>query len=1092
MYKALLCKAKSLGWRLSLLVALCLVGIGVAQAQTRAVKGVVVDATTGEPIIGANLIIQGTTTGVATGFDGDFELKVSQGQTIKVSYVGYNDLLVKASDFKAGQPLTVRLREAANALTELVVTGYGGAVSRAKVTNAIAKVDKEVFSKGVFSNPAQALSGAVAGLRVTQTSGAPGSTPSLVIRGGTNLDGSGSPLVIIDGVIRSMSDINSNDIEDMQVLKDAGATAIYGARASNGVILITTKKGKAGHRSINFKASYGLSYINDPYKFLGARDYLYWARKAMHETPWLTNKGILRNAGQPMSTGNDLSDDNRLWNVALKTDANAHLLEKGWEEMVDPLNAEQTLIFKHTNPRDGNIVNPAKTQDYNLSFAGGNDKGSYYSGIGYNHAEGLPVGSFYKRFNFTFNGSYKVADFITASSNFNFTKANWKNASGLQTNIGNYFGRVSSLPPTVRYSYDDGRPFIGRDAQDGNQSYQPDKFLRDNQTDKFSMVQSLEIRPFKGLSIKGTGNWFYSEGFYESFTKDYENKPGDFIRTRSTSASYDRTVQQTYNLIANYKTQIASKHGLDAMVGTEYFDEYARGLAASGEGAPSDDFQALNLTTDQEGKRAISSYHLRQRILSYLGRVNYDYDNKYLLSFTFRNDGYSRLLGDNRWGFFPGMSAGWVFGKESFAKQALPFLSFGKLRLSYGLSGNASGIGVYELQGAYNAVTYNGKKGYRISALPNPALSWEKTRTFDIGLDLSFFDNRLTTNFTYYDRLTRDKYAALTLISTSGFSSVRDNNGEFSNRGLEFEYSAKLISTKDLALTVSGNFAYNKNKIISLPNNGLLRNRQGGIEIYTGNGDDKVFVGGYQEGQEPGLLVGYVAEGYFQKSEDIPANYKDKSMTNNGKEILSPALYAAAPDKSKVIEARPGDVRWKDVNGDGIIDQYDQVVFGNTLPRWTGGFNTNLSWKGLTLAARLDFALGFWRYDGQRGWFLGNMQGTYNSTTDVFDTWTPENPNAKYPRYVWADQLGAANFNRTSSIFASKGDYLAFRELSLSYDLPQAFLKKIHAKAISLSVTAQNLGYLTAGSRVASPEVSSAGSGYALPRTILFGVNITY
>lgn len=482
--------------------------------------------------------------------------------------------------------------------------------------------------------------------------------------------------------------------------------------------------------------------------------------------------------------------------------------------------------------------------------------------------------------------------------------------------------------------------------------------------------------------------------------------------------------------------------------------------------------------------------------------MNYDYLGKYLLSGVFRYDGYSSLLGNNRWGFFPGVSAGWVFGKEDFIKSAIPDLSFGKLRASYGVNGNATGIGAYTLQGSYNSQKYNGNVGYLIGSLPNPGLKWEKTSTAEVGLDLSFFNNRLNANFTYYNRLTMDKYADLSLPTTTGFSSVKNNNGDFRNSGLEIELSGTILKLKDWTWKMGGNISYNKNKVVSLPDNGQPKNRIDGQQIYTGRKimdekgnlvDEIVFVGGKQEGQEPGILVGYKAEGIYKSWDEIPGDLVVKTGNYQGKYQYGPKAYAALSDaeKAKALQIEPGDMKWKDINGDGQIDSYDQIVIGNTTPRWFGGFNTTLSWKGLTLYGRFDFGLDYWIYDNTTPWFLGCMQGGYNTTTDVFNTWSEGNPNAKYPRYVWADQLGTANYYRTSTMFAYKGNYLAIREISLSYSLPEALARKLYCQKLDVSVTGQNLGYITSAN-VASPEVSKAGSGYALPRTLLFGINVTF
>jgi len=451
-------------------------------------------------------------------------------------------------------------------------------------------------------------------------------------------------------------------------------------------------------------------------------------------------------------------------------------------------------------------------------------------------------------------------------------------------------------------------------------------------------------------------------------------------------------------------------------------------------------------------------------------------------------------------GFFPGVSGGWVFTKEDFVKESLPFLYYGKLRASYGLNGNASGIGPYTLQGSYNSNKYHGNNGFLIGALPNPSLRWEKTASFDIGLNVGLLDGRLNLDIDYYNRLTSDKYADLTLPSTTGFSSIRNNNGKLRNRGIELQLSGKIMETRDFTWDASLNITYNKNKIIALPYNKEPRNRQEGQQVYTGRKianpetgvfeDEKVWVGGFQEGMEYGVLVGYQAEGIYQSMDDIPGDLVVKSGNAQGKYQYGPDAWKrlSAAEQAKGVEIKPGDMKWKDVNGDGMIDQYDQVVIGNTTPRWFGGFNTTMSWKGLSLYARFDFALDYWVYDNQTPWLLGCMQGTYNTTKDVFNTWNESNPNAKYPRYVYGDQLGTANYNRTSTLFASKGNYLGVRELSLSYTLPQELSKKLYMQKLQFSITGQNLGYLTSA-RTVSPEISS---GYPLPRTVILGVNVTF
>ncbi|WP_291594628.1 SusC/RagA family TonB-linked outer membrane protein [Bacteroides sp.] len=1092
-----------------LLLMLCLFCSIGAVAQTKSITGLVTDGA-GEPIIGASVIEVGTTNGIITDIDGKFSLTVNPNAKIKITYIGFQ---AQTIELKGRTSLKIQLKEDSEMLEEVVVTGYGGKQLRTKVTNSISKVNEESLKVGLFSNPAQALSGAVAGLKVTQASGSPGATPTIVLRGGTDFNGSGSPLVIIDGQLRDgLSDINPEDIESMEVLKDAGATALYGARASNGVILITTKSGKKGHREINLKVKLGVNYINNPYEFLNGEEYISTLRTAYSKSGYYCSDGEyvsiapLSNltGASPFGLGNELGKS--AWNVMGKTADNAYLVQQhGWKEMIDPLDPTQTIIYKDINPADYNLNNPSFSQDYNVNMSGGGDKATYYAGIGYNRQEGLPVDTYYERYSFILNASYKVTDWLTSTSNFNYNRANWKNMPGSNTSEGNYFGRIMSTPPTARFEDEEGNPTLGPNVADGNQAFQPEKWTNFNQTDKFTMIQSFQIDIMKGLYVKGSANWYYSEGLYESFTKDYLDNmlTNHYTKTRSTSAKFERNFAQTYNAVINYSHTFFKDHNVNLMLGMEYYDNEKRGFSGSGSGAPTDDFADLALTDKGEGKRSIDSWHEQYRILSYFGRLNYDYKGKYLLSAVFRHDGYSSLLGDNRWGFFPGLSAGWIFGQEQFVKDAVPFLSFGKLRASYGVNGNATGIGAYTLQGSYNSAVYNGNNGFLIGSLPNPGLRWEKTKTAEVGLDLSFFDNRLNANFTFYNRLTSDKYANFSLPSTTGFSSIKNNNGEFRNRGLEIELSGKIIDTKDWKWSMSGNISYNKNKVISLPDNGLERNRQGGQQIYTGESfvNDKGeveyvkrWVNGTQEGMEPGMMVVYKSDGIYRSWEEIPGDLVITSGNYYGKKMYGPEAWKklTKAEQKNALPIMPGDMKWRDINGDNVIDQYDQVVAGNTTPHWTGGFNTTLRWKNFQLYGRFDFALDYWIYDHTTPEiFLACAQGTYNTTTDVYDTWSEDNVSAKYPRYAYADLLTNANYARNSTMFAYKGNYLAIRELSLTYSLPEMWAKKVFCQKVDVSITGQNLGYITSAN-VATPEVSSAGSGYALPRTLLFGLNVTF
>ena len=1022
-------------------------------------------------------------------------------------------------------------------MDEVVVIGYGTA-RRSKITSSIAKLDNKVLETGMRSNPAQALAGTIAGVRVATGSGRPGALPSIVLRGGTNFDGSGSPLIIMDGQVRgSLSDINPEEIESMEVLKDASATAIYGARASNGVILITSKRGKAGASSITLKAKTGINYLNTPYNFLSAEDYIYWTRLGVAEAIKNGTLAASTLAGVgPRGTGNLYKDANgvvldgnydsrAVWSTMRLTDANRELLTQndGWKTMKDPVPTNAAgaydpngtyadLIFKEFNYGDYAFKSPAISQDYNVGMSGGNDKGKYFANIGFYDEDGLSIATFYRRLNFALNGDYKIKEWLKSESSLQYAKANWKDQS-LQNGEANFWGRMLSAPPTMRGTNANGELILGRDASDGNPAINVDKYKRDNQTDKFTMNQSFRVDFTKDLYFKTGAILMYDEGFYESFNKDYRtgllsytNPNSGWNRDRATSASFDRTVRQTYNAIVNYSGTFLNKHSLDAMGGFEYYDAYTKGFGANGRLAPTEDFQDLSLTLNnaQTQTRGMSSYHQRERIMSGFGRLNYDYDDKYLATFTVRRDGYSRLLGDNQYGTFPAFSLGWLMHKEDFMAFSDNWLSFLKLRGSWGKNGNIgigtnNGIGIYELQGSYGAqAAYNGTIGFLQTGLANPNLKWEKTNTVEVGADIGFLNNRLNASVAYYNRITSDKLASVILPTSSGIGSIRTNNGTMRNRGVEMEASYKLLQGKDLTWQVSANAAWNKNIVLKLPYNGNENNRQGGSQIYDPKSGRMIWVGGLQEGQEWGEVFGYVSDGIIRNDKDL-AEYNKIDIAagetqygaSAGKRVASQALINQL-GLTNHISTKLGDMKWRDIDRNDTIDYRDRVSLGRTLPRWTGGLNTTVSWKGLSLFARVDFALGHIQQDFMQMWALGSFQGEFNATDAVKDTWTPENPNAKYPRYTWADQLNTKNFDRPSDMFWVNSGYVAFREVSLSYALPASWLKKVSISGLTLTATGQNLGYISNKLLNLPERTGEQNSAYTIPTSIIFGANLTF
>jgi hypothetical protein len=371
-----------------------------------------------------------------------------------------------------------------------------------------------------------------------------------------------------------------------------------------------------------------------------------------------------------------------------------------------------------------------------------------------------------------------------------------------------------------------------------------------------------------------------------------------------------------------------------------------------------------------------------------------------------------------------------------------------------------------------------------------------------VGADMGFFDNRLNVSAAYYNRITDDKLAFVSLPTSSGISSIRTNNGSMRNRGFELDLSYKIIRQKDLTWQVNANAAWNKNTILKLPFNGNDKNRQGGEQIYDPKTGQLAWVGGFQEGQEWGEIFGFVAEGIIRTQKDLEGYNKfdeaAKAAYSNGgagRGVASQQLidqYDLNAGGLKYIPTQLGDVMWKDIDRNDTIDYRDRVSLGRTLPRWTGGFNTTISWKGLSLFARLDFALGHIQQDFMQLWSLASAQGEFNATDIVKQTWTPENPDAKYPRYAWADQLNTKNFDRPSSMFYVNSGYLAFREVSLSYSLPASLLQKARISGLRLTVTGQNLGYLTNDLLNLPERTGFQNSAYTIPTQLIFGANLTF
>lgn len=1089
-----------------ILVLLSLCFLQVAAYAQSILKGLV-QTEQGSALVGVSVVNEAQKTSTKSNANGEFSISANIGDILKFSSVGY---IPKTSAVQNFNSLKIVLLSTDEQLDEVVVLGYGS-IKKSNLTGSVSRLDKKILETGVRSNPASALAGTIPGLRVQQTSGRPGAVPNIVLRGGTTYNGSGAPLVIVDGLVRSgFQDINQDDIASVDVLKDASATAIYGARASNGVVLITTKHGKEGVSNITLRSKTGINTLNLPFDFLNAEEYIYWSRKSIATSGKYNPSQLNQLTGAvPFGTGNRYKDANgnildgnmtntAVWSTMFLDDTNRELLDKGWKTMLDPVTGKE-LIFTEFDYADYALRKNSITQDYNVGVQGGNDKGTYYASIGKYNEQGMPIKTFYDRLTFVVNADYKIKPWLLSSSGVNFANTKWRNTDNAESN---YMTRALGAPPTMRGYNEKGDLLLGRDNWDGNVAVNIDQFIRNNQNQKYTISQAFTIDLLKNLSWKTSASWYLNQELSESFNKDYLNSPGNWVRSRNSSAGYSKSLNQTYNSVLNYQHIFAEKHSFDAMLGWEFFDSYEQGLSASGSGAPTDDFMDLNLTSKEANMRNIDSYHTRQRINSFFGRINYNYDQRYLMTLTARRDGYSTLL-NNRWGTFPGISVGWNIHNEAFAQDLIGadhIVNTLKLRASYGENGDVGlitkdGRGNYFLQGAYGTSSYGGNIGYQMNNPSNFNLKWESLTTKEIGLETRLM-HKLDLSLAYYYRTTYDKIAQLILPVTAGGFPIFTNNGDMQNQGVEIDLNYNVLRNTDWNINFTWNTAYNANKVLRLPENGVANNRQGGIQVYDPSSKELIWVGGTQEGQDPNVAYAYQAEGVIRTQGDLD-NYALKLKDLIGaRALVHPDVYEAMStvDKGLHYPIALGDMMWKDVNEDGIINAYDRVYQGRTVPRWTGGYGINVSWKNLSLYTRFDYALGFVAYDGPRTWFLGMMQGSFNTTTDVLNTYTPENTSAKFPTYYWADQNFKNNTSRPSSMFYHKGDYLAWRELSLSYRLPKVIAQKAKLEDLSITVTGQNLHYWSK-STLYSPEsgsVDQGGGGYPLPRTIIFGLQLTF
>ena len=1029
--------------RLLMSSALCAV-CTMANAQQVNVSGVIKDAT-GETVIGASVMVKGTKTGTVTDFDGRFHVECTPGATLVISYIGYQTQEVKATD-----GMNVVLQEAANDLNEVVVTGYT-TQRKADLTGAISVVSVDDIAKQNENNPIKALQGRVPGMNIS-ADGSPSGTATVRIRGIGTLNNN-DPLYIVDGIPTKagMHELNGNDIESIQVLKDAASASIYGSRAANGVIIITTKKGKDGKIKVDFDGSIAVSTYAHKMKVLNAKEY--------GQVMWqaYVNDGMDPNTnglGYRYDWGYNAQGTPVLNGVSMKK----YLDDAGTTPAAD------TDWFDETT-RTGVI------QQYNVSVSNGSDKGSSFFSLGYYKNLGIIKTSDFNRFSARMNTEYKLLKnkMLTVGEHFTLNRTSEVQAPG------GFLQNVLQFNPSLPIYTEDGNyagPVGGYPDR-----YNPVAVLERNKDNRYTYWRMfgdayLNLNPFKGFNIRTTFGLDYSQKQQRIFT--YPVTEGNVANNKNgVEAKQEHWTKWMWNAVATYNMELG-KNRIDLMAGMElnrqddiYFSGYKEGFSIL-----NPDYMWPDAgTTNPQAYGGGSGYSL----VSFFGKANYNYADKYMASFTIRRDGSSRFGKNNRYATFPSVSAGWRINQESFLKKA-SWIDDLKIRASWGQTGNqeidnlarytlyVSNYGVNESGGqsygtSYDIAGTNGgstlASGFKRNQIGNDNIKWETTTQTDLGFDFAFFSNTLYGNFDWYFKKTKDILVNMPGIAVMGEGSSQwINAGEMENRGFEFNIGYRNQTHFGLKYDVTANISSYRNKITALPTTVAANG------TFGGNGVKSVI------GHPMGAQVGYVADGIFKSQEEI-----DNHATQEG--------------------AGLGRIRWKDLTGDGKITEADQTWIYNPVPDFTYGFNIYLEYKNF------DFTAFFQGVQGvdiisdlkkETDIWAGLNIGFLNKGKRLLDAWSVTNPDSNVPALSLSDNN---NEKRVSSYWVENGSYLKLRTIQFGYNFPQTITSKLAMQRLRMYVSAQNL-FTIKSSSFTGVDPENPNYGYPIPLNITFGLNVTF
>ncbi len=996
-------------------------------AQNITVKGTVTDGS-GEALIGVTVQAQETTTGTITDVDGNFSLpNVPANAILEISYVGMVPQIIAVN---GRTTINITLVEDVEALEEVIVVGYG-TQKKVNLTGAVAQISDKELSNRPIQNVSSALQGLMSGLTVMSGQGRPGQDgATLRVRGVGTLN-SASPYILIDGVESgTMNSIDPNDIESISVLKDASSAAIYGSKASNGVILITTKRGTTGAPRISYNGFYGIQSPTNVIQRLGSYDY---AR--------LYNQALVEDGRNPRFTDEDIQK-----------------FRDGSSPYTHPDTDWYDLAFR-----------TGTQHQHNVSASGGTDRVTYLASLGYLRQEGILPNSNRQQFNGRTNLDIKLSDRLDLRMNMAYIKNDYQDPTNSYVRGGSdqIIRQLNIIAPWIPYKHEDGT--YGT-VSDGN----PIAWLDLNQTidrdnQNFTGIVAADYRILDGLKATLQGSYISNTQHFKEFQKDIQYNPSTYHGPNQLDERYYLWNRSNFDALLNYDKTFGGAHNLKVLMGwhTEKYNYIENRMLRRG--FPNNNLTDLNAGT--ASTQTNSGYTRSLAMISGFGRINYDYQSKYLLEANFRADASSRFAPDNRWGYFPSFSAAWRISEEYFMEGLRDNLNDLKIRGSWGLLGNQDALdgdgnadyypylNTYSLGGSY---PFDGTlhTGYYQSTYRIETISWEKARTIGLGVDATLFDH-VNASIDLYDRKTTDIIMNVPVPAEFALGSYRDNVGAMQNRGIELSLGYN-NRWGDWSLAVNGNLSYNKNEILDL---------SGVDRIIDGNSINQV-------GHAISSFYTYQADGFFQSQEEADA-FAAKYNPSTGTTLFSQ-------------EFKAGDIRYVDVNGDGVIDGDDRVISNSVNPAYIFGLNLSGGYKNFDLSLIFSGTAKAARIFNQEA--FGSFQGDVSHpTTAWLDAWSPENTNASMPRIFNATNSNSAAQRVMSTFWLQNTSFVRLKNLQLGYTIPGHLLQGIGVSNVRFYYSAENLLTIDNIPINIDPENNSErASAYPIIQTHSVGVNVTF